>query len=375
MAKIKSNADALADRLTTPVPRVPPIPPEDFLSTGCTQLNLAFTGHPDRGVPKGTFLYLVGDSGSMKTWLAFTLFAEASRNKQFAKHRFVYDAPENGALMEVPHFFGPDAAKRIVPPRGTKAAPVFSETVQQLYYNIDDALDKGPCIYVCDSMDGLNADEDDAKFDAEKKAFEAGDEVKGSYGMAKAKANSKNINRVVQRLRKTGSVLVVISQTRDKIGGMIPGQKTRSGGRALKFYAHLEAWTSVRAPLTRSHMGKVREYGSTIAIDVQKNRVCGWEGKLEVPFIKGFGIDDVGGMVRFLIDEGYWDVTGKRPVGGDVSSLTVTAPEFDFSGKPEALVQQIQVQDDEAELRSLAAGVWRAIVDGVAPKRKPKYGG
>ena len=369
MAKSKSKADAIAERLTTPVPRTSAIPPEDFLSTGSTLLNLAFTGHPDRGVPKGTFLSLVGDSGAMKSWSALTLLAEAAKNKNFSKHRLIYDAPENGALMDIPHFFGVDMAKRVIPPAGTKAAPIFSETVQQMYYHLDTALDKGPCIFVEDSMDGLNADEDVEKFEEDKKAFEAGKDAKGSYGMAKAKVNSKNINRVVQRLRETGSILVIISQTRDKIGSPVPGQKTRGGGRALKFYGHVEAWTSVRSPLTRTFMGKKREYGSVIQIDVQKNRLCGWEGKLELSFVKGHGVDDLGSMVRYLAEE-FWDTTGRKE---DPDSLTVTAPEFNFEGKLEALVQRIQADGDERELQLLCARVWKSIVDGAAPERKRRY--
>ncbi len=374
MSKAKSKTDEIADRLTTPVPRVSPIPPEDFLSTGSTLINLALSGHPDRGVPTGTFLYLVGDSGACKTWMMLSLFAEAARNKRFAKHRLIYDAPENGALMDVPGYFGESTAKRIVPPRGTVAKPEYSETVQQLYYNIDDALDKGPCVYVDDSMDGLDADEDYEQFQKEKKAHTDNKEVKGSYGMAKAKVNSKNINRVVQRLRKTGSMLGIISQTRDKIGGMVPGLKTRSGGKALKFYSHIEMWLSVKKPLARNQLGKRREYGSLISVDVTKNRINGWEGKLEIPFVKGYGIDDVGGMVRYLIDEhraSGWTVKGRRDDADEGG--TVEAPEFEFEGKEEDLVQAIIHGGDVRELQMLCARVWGDIADSVRPPRPPRY--
>lgn len=370
----KSEADEIAERLTTPVPRVPPVPPEDFLSTGSTMLNVALSGHADRGVPAGTYLYLVGDSGSAKTWISLNLFAEATRNKRFAKHRFIYDAPENGALMDVPGYFGAATAKRITPPRGTKSDPKCSETVQELYYNIDDALDKGPCIYVDDSMDGLDADADYDQFQKEKKAHNSGTEVRGSYGMQKAKTNSKNINRVVQRLRNTGSVLVIISQTRDRIGGPVPGLKTRSGGRALKFYSHVEVWLSVKKPLARNYHGKRREYGSLISVDVTKNRISGWEGKLEIPFVKGYGIDDVGGMVRYLIDErraSGWIVKGR---GADADEGgTVTAPEFGFEGKEEDLVQHVIAGDDVRVLQLMCARVWRDIADAVRPVRPPRY--
>lgn len=384
MSHKKTKGEAVADRLSAKTPRTQPIPPGDFLSTGCTLLNLAFSGHPDRGVPKGTYLYLVGDSGSMKTWLCLASFAEAARNKNFADYQFVYDGSENGALMDVPRYFGHKVAARIRPPYGTPDAPVYSETVQQFYAHLDLAVRRGPCIYVCDSMDGLNDDADEERFEAEVKKYDTGKgEVPGSMGMAKAKTNSRNINRAVQSLRRTGSILIVVGQTRDKIGGHIPGLKTRGGGRALKFYAHLEAWTSVRGSLsrfqTRNGVRREREFGSRIRIDVQKNRVCGWEGKIDVPFIKGHGIDDVGACVDFLVDEGWWKKAKKsgqncdRAGDNEGDGGRVSAPEFEFEGTKEELIQKIEADGDEFDLTRLTARVWAEIVSSSTPPRKPRY--
>ncbi len=390
MAKDKPTPAAdLATELSTPVARVPHIPAEDFLSTGCTLMDLAFSRRVRCGVPKGNYLYLVGDSGSTKTWFAFNLYAEAARNPHFKKYRFVFDNAENGALMDIEKFFGAGVVDRMEPPNWTKpvkgtkdtparaAAPRYSETAQEFYLHLEHVCRAGPCIYVLDSMDALNDDEDEDKFQAELTRHLTGKgQVPGSMGMAKAKTNSKNINRVVQALRPHGSILVVISQTRDKVGGMFPGQKTRGGGKALKFFAHQEAWTSVRGPLTRRWNGKEREYGSTIKVDIQKNRVCGWEGKFELEFIKGFGVDDVGTNVEYLLEEKHWKFERKAARSDeddDTEGKVFAAPEFHFTGTKEQLVARVQDGGDEWELQQLVAKVWNAVIDNAAPARKLRY--
>jgi len=375
MARSKKKADpavALEKKLTTPVPRTTAPPPDDFLSTGCTLLNLAFTGHPDRGVPRGKYLYIVGDSGSAKTWFTFSLFAEAARNPRFDKYRFVHDNAEDGSMIPVEKFFGAALVDRLKPPAGSVAYPVYSDTVKDFYLNVAANVARGPCIYVLDSMDALTDESDEAVFEAELKRHRGGTgKVPGSMGMAKAKTNSKNINRLRRSLRATGSILVVISQTRDMIAS-IPGLKTRSGGKALRFYADLEIWTSVSEKLTRTHLGKKREYGTKIDARVKKNRVNGREGRVPpITFLTGYGIDDAGSLVDYLIDEGHWKL--KSSSSDKEGDGKVTAPEFGFQGTPEALVRHVQDEGAEPQLRALAAQVYEHVLSGLAPRRLPRY--
>ena len=363
----KSKTDAAKARLTADTPRTPPVPDADWLSSGLTLLNLAATGHPDRCVPKGKYAYVVGDSSSGKTWFAFTFMAEAARNKNFDGYRFVHDNAEHGALMDVGRYFGRKLEATLEPPRRDKKTkePVYSSTVEEFYYNLAAALDRGPCVYVLDSMDALSADEDEKHFVEERRAFEQGKKTAGSYGMAKARYNNRHINTAVSKLRKTGSVLIMISQTRDKVGGTIPGQKTRSGGKGLRFFNRFEFWTSVRGPIKKRALGKDREVGSLIQIDVQKNHFNGWEGKVPlVPFYRQTGMDDVGACVDFLIDEGRWDKT---------DSGVIDATDLGFTGKREDLIATIQDEDRDRELQLLTARVWREIEEACRVLRKPRY--
>lgn len=376
MAKSDKPKKTRAEILTE-APAAPQTP--DLLSTGCTVLDVAFGG----GVPKGGYLYLVGDSGSSKTWLTFCLFAEAARNPKFKGYDFVFDNAENGALFDVERYFGKRVRDRLCAP--SKKAE-GSTTVEEFYFNVEASVRRGPCIYVLDSMDALQPESEEANFGAKLKFHETGtgaDKIKGSMGMAKAKVNANHISRIANKtLRSNGSILVVIGQTRDMMNAQFPGMRTRSGGRALKFYAHLEAWTKVKAPLKARARGKDREIGSLIEIDVQKNRVNGWEGKTPlITFLKGFGVDDVGTNIAYLLDERHWkrikgDKTSKRPpadTDDEDSGKPFAAPEFDFEGTEDELVDLIQDQKREGELKALVARVWAEIAAAAAPKRKNPY--
>lgn len=363
----KSEVQKTKDRLTADTPRKPPIPDADWLSSGVTIVNLRCTGHPDRFVSAGTYVYIVGDSASGKTFWAFNLFAEAALNRRYDKHRFIYDPTENGMLADVPGFFGSAVATRIEPPAVVKKQPRYSNTVQDFYYHLDAALDGGPVIYVEDSMDGLVAEEDEAAFAAARSKHETGTgKVPGSYGMEKAKYNSKNINRVVKKLRDTGSILVILSQTREKIGGPIPGMKTRAGGKALRFYAHMELWTAAVGPIketARGTGGYEVEIGSNLTVDVRKNRVSGCEGSVDVPFLRTHGFDDLGACVDWLLEVQHWEKT----------KGIIDAPEFGVACRREELIRAVQEQDRDRELQLLTADVWRKIETAVRPVRKPRY--
>jgi len=372
----KEEIDAKADQLLSTEPRVEPAKPEDLLSTGCALFDIAISKTYPGGIPVGNYMYYVGDSGTAKTWCAFSFLAEASRNPRFKKHRLIFDNVENGALMDIEYFFGKKVFDRLEPPAWNGSEPYYSNTVQELYYNIDINCSKGPCIYIVDSMDALRDDSDEKKFDAEVKRYETGKgEVPGSMGVTKAKTNSQNINRVASSLRDSDSILFLIGQTRDKLGMPFP-MKTRSGGHALKFFAHVEAWTKIEEKIKNRYAGKDRDIGDTIQIDLRKNRVCGWHGKISVDFLTGFGFDDVGTSVNYLLEEKHWKYEKKQKGEDDEEesdSKNLTAPEFEFTGKKEKLVELIQDSNREVELHQLVLRVWKEIEEGSRLNRKRKY--
>jgi RecA/RadA recombinase len=338
--------------------------PKLKLSTGATLLNLGLTDDPLYGLLTGHYYFFVGDSSSGKTWLTMNILAEAAYNPAFKNYRLIHDNVEDGALMDVPRYYGKETARRLECPRLIKGMEVCSETVEDFYYNIDDAIKDGrPFIYLLDSQDSLTSSASNAKFSEQKKARRKGTEVTGTFGDGKAKVHSENIRRVVAALKKSGSILIIISQTRDNLGFGFE-KKTRSGGRGLKFYATTEIWTSVRKKHKKEVRGGIKiQTGIDCKIDLKKNRITGDEPSVTIPIMNDIGVDDVGSMIDYLLETDHWELEGKK----------IAAPEFDFLGSRQKLIQWLKDETEVPMLQHLVGRVWNEIKAEARPTRSSRY--
>jgi hypothetical protein len=341
------------------------IPIKDLLSSSSTLLNLATSGRTAGCYAKGHYYWFVGDSQSGKTWLALAALAEASINPEFDNYRLIHDNCEHGALMSIRKFFGPRVAKRLEPPNGDRNNPEHSETLEQFYDNIDDAAKDGrPFIYILDSMDSIDAKEDQESFDENKKKRRKGKEVSRSYGTAKAKLNSTNLRRVTSALRKSKSILIIISQVRQNIGfGAQFAPDTVAGGKALMFYCTLKISTKVLMKIKRVVKGKKRAIGIISKVRVEKNRIQGKDRTIGVPIYYTAGVDDIGSCIDYLIEEKHWKGTAER----------VEAPEFDYKGSKDGLIHKIENEELESELKAVVSECWQGIEEACEVKRKSRY--
>lgn len=339
---------------------------EEGLSSGTTLLNLACTGNYKAAFLKGCYYLIVGDSSSGKTLLVLSTLAEAAADPNYANYDLIYDPIEGGALFDMQAFFGKKLAKRLRKPLHDTSA-----TVEELYYNIDDSLQnwrktKRPFIYIVDSMDSLIAKEDEEHFKKVKEAKRSGKEVKGTYGVSKAKTNSKMLARLMAPLKESGSILLIICQTRDSFGMF--EEQTRAGGKALKFYATIEIWLKRGKAILKAYKGMKVPIGVNSLMKVKKNRVQGKNRTVSVPIYEQFkggggGIDDVGGLVDYLIKWKHFDKRGKK----------ITAEEFDFEGTKEELISQIELNEEYTKLARIAGRVWKSIEDALAVPRLRRY--
>ena len=341
---------------------------ESILDSGSTLMNLKATGRTDACFVKGGYYFVVGDSSSGKTFVALTCLAEAARNENFKNFRFIYDNNEDGAHFDFEKFFGKKMSDRLeAPPKG------ISDTVQKYYYNLDDAFnryaeDGKPFIYILDSENGLSSEEEVDKFKQQKTAYEKGRDSAGSYGDNKAKVHSQNVRQVAQKLANTGCMLIILAQTRDKLdAGMFESKKTRSGGKAVTFFAHLEIWTAIREKLAREVKGKKRRIGTKTILDFTKNRFTGNTGNdVSLNIYRKYGIDDIGDCIDYLVDEKHWKKSASK----------IDAAEFDFQGTKEQLIEFIEENDLYEELREEVQGVFEEIEDAIGKqfkKRKKRY--
>src|SRR6185312_7782526 len=178
---------------------------DEGLSTGSRVLNLACSGRVNVGFAPDYYYMTYGRSRSGKNFITLTSLAEASINPVYKSHRLVFDCPENGALMNIEKFYGKELARRLEPPAGTRDKPSFSRTLEGLYHNVHNALAKGPCVYLLDSMDPLPTDRELKDFlkknSSRNKKTKKGDDASiaipadesGSYGTERAKVNSHHL--------------------------------------------------------------------------------------------------------------------------------------------------------------------------------------
>lgn len=337
---------------------VPALSPECALSTGSTLLNLACSDHSRCGFIKGRYYYLVGDSTSGKTWLSMTCFAESQINKSFSEHKLIFDDVEDGAMMDIEGYFGKAVAQ--------KMERVVSDSIQDFYDRLEDLIEAGePFIYVLDSQDALDSQAAKKKRAEQKKARQKGNKEKGSFGMDKPKVHSENIRWVLSGLRKTNSILIIIGQTRDNIDPMAFEKRTRSGGKALKFYATIEIWTSVGKKIKKDVRGIKRTVGVNCIAEVRKNRVTGKVGRdrsVEIPIYNDYGIDDIGSCIDFMVkNKGWVKKGGKIHWNGELFSR-------------QELIKVIEEQGREREVQKIVGKLWRTIENECKMKgRKKRY--
>lgn len=369
-----NKTDRLKASLKTKRPkRRDPIPAEDFLKTGSTVLDLAISGQRVGGFSKGKYFFVVGDSSSGKTFLTLTCLAEASINPNFDNYRLIYDNAEDGALMDMGRYFGQRMADRLEAPAADPDTeePLYSTTIEDFYYNLDDALDRAeepdgrPFIWVLDSHDALDSKYSEDKFQEAKRAARKGTIAKGDYGDGKAKINSTRMRRVLYRLRRTRSILIVLSQTRDDIGaGMFDEPKTHAGGHALKFYATVQLWSSVGSKIKRTVRERDVVVGVHCRVKLKKNRVRGRERVVEFPIYYDTGIDDIGGMIDFLVKWKFWPNTR-----GFIDATS----DFDVKKRREDLVHWIEESGLRPDLEDITEAAWRDVERRASVQRRSKY--
>ena len=153
-------------------------------------------------------------------------------------------------------------------------------------------------------------------------------------------------------LEETKSILIFISQAKANIGfGSQYNPETASGGTALKFFATAEIWFAIREKITKRVRSKERVIGNLIKASIKKNRQSGREVSVEIPILYDSGLDDLGSLVDFLLEEKHWK--GKEEA--------LEAPEFNFSGSKEELITKIEQESLEPDLRELVTELWLKI--------------
>jgi len=339
--------------------------PDHLIPTGTTLLNCASSGFPHGGFKKGTLVNIIGDSFTGKTLLALTMLAEMTMIKEFDKYRLILDNTEAILDFNIPLLFGKKLASRL-------ETKVVSSTIESFYENFLRALkERTPFVMILDSFDALTSkvEEKRAQLSIKGKRTTEGPDSetkqKGSYKTEKPKLASELFRVTARDLKAVEALLIIISQTRDNIGNtFVP--KTRSGGKALKFYSCHEMWL---AHLGAIWLQKKWEIGADVGVRVSKNKLTGKKRRISFSTYDEIGIDDIRANVEFLIEEGVW----KNETKQTYKALELT----DDVGTPETLIRVVEQKNLQKELQLLVGYTWKKIETKVRHKiitsRRGKY--
>ena len=312
------------------------------ISTGSTLLNLALSDDPYGGFAIGTIANIIGDQSAGKSFLLWTMFAEVTYASEFDGYKLLYDEPEQALAFDLGKLFGTKVGERV-------EREFTSDTIEDFHDNVMEQFKQdSPFIYGEDSLDALTSE-------AELKR----DIRDGSYKMEKAKIIGEILRKIVGKISKSNSLLVVISQTRDNIGITFGSKKTRSGGKALHFYCTHELWLAIKSHIKR----KERDVGVNVIVKVGKNKLTGKLRTIEIPILYDYGIDNVTSCINWLIEEKHWKLC-KRTIE--------TGTEF-IDATMEKLIIHIEENNLESRLIEIVAKKWREIEDSIATNRRGKY--
>ncbi len=234
------------------------------------------------GLPRGRIVEIYGPEAGGKTTLALALVAEAQRLGGLCA---VIDA-EHALNLDYMGAMGCDLSRLLVsqPDYGEQALEVVDALVRS--GEVD--------VIVVDSVAALTP-----------KAEIEGEMGDISVGLH-ARLMSRAMRKLTAQVSKTGTTLVFINQTRQKIGVTFGSPETTTGGNALKFYA------SVRLKIRRigSLKRKGEIYGNRVKIKVVKNKMAPPFKEVETDLYFGRGFSRGADVLDMALDEGLVQRSG-----------------------------------------------------------------
>jgi len=265
---------------------------------GCKLIDLVTGG--DKGVygsPAGRIINVCGDKSSGKTFVCNELIANAYW-KYGDKFRWMYADAERGYSFDTQRTYGLD----ICTDKSDKP-----ENVEEAFYYLwkfCESLKKDEFgIYVIDSLDALTSEEQDTRAEERIKAIENGKEMKGTYGMGKAKYLSQEFfSQICKKLENYNVLLVIISQIRDNTDMFSFEKYSRSGGKALDFYCHMVIWLATAKKMTVKDGDKEVPVGGTNKLKVTKGKVPRPYRECFYTYMYDYGIDNIATGVDYLFD-------------------------------------------------------------------------
>lgn len=304
-----------------------------FINSGCHTLDLALGG----GWAQGRVANIVGDKSTGKTLLCTEAAANFAIQHRKGKIRY----RESEAAFDQAY------ARALGMPVDRIDFGDPMETVEDLFEDLQKVIAgaKGPELFICDSLDALS---DRAEMER--------DMDKGSFGAEKAKKMSQLFRRLIRELERTQVTVIIVSQIRDKINAMFGRKVTRTGGRALDFYASQVVYLAHIGRVTKTIKGQKRTTAIKVKALIDKNKISLPFRDAEFKILFGYGIDDIEACLLFLKSCGKLKGNGYKRLMDEYSSYT-----------------SAEQRDALVGLRVEVTEQWYAIEKSLIPKQT-KYG-
>jgi hypothetical protein len=172
------------------------------------------------------------------------------------------------------------------------------------------------------SLAACGSAKQDARAEERIKAIENDKEMKGTYGMGKAKYLSQEFfPQLCKTLEDKNILLIIISQIRDNTDMFSFEKYSRSGGKALDFYCHMVIWLATAKKITVEKGEQKAVTGGTNKLKVTKGKVPRPYRECFYTYYFTFGIDNTATGVDYLFD--------LRTKSGEISAPAAKACEWE----------------------------------------------
>jgi recombination protein RecA len=251
------------------------------------------------GVPYGRLSMIYGPEAGGKTTIALQLAAEAQRKKGAVLYMDMEHKLDLGYAQKL----GVDTDRIIIsqPPYMEKCMAVI-ETAIKIHQKVKDV----PLLIVFDS---LNA--------ASTKAELEGDYEQKHYAPG-AGVMSQTLKRIIPLVATSNTVLLFISQVRQKIGVQFGNDKDTACGNAPKFYASVVIEVYRKGMLKESDASDAKVIGNKVGAYIAKNQVAPPFSRVEFQILYGSGTDnvrsaiDLGKQLGIIQQSGSWFSMGEK---------------------------------------------------------------
>jgi len=348
----------------------------DYIPTGSTLLNLAASQNIHGGHARGRIVNPVGDGSAGKTLLAleaaanFIKFVPSIKSHCYQTPKLKdiiikYNNRETVMDFPIEKMYG-QKFMDIVEFYYTESVEAFGAD----FFKICRDYKTGQSVlYVIDSWDSLDSEEDMKSFDAEldkrikNPDWRPGKDDAGSYNLGKQKYGTQRFfKKCCSEMEGKDITLMIISQTRQKIGVTFGDKKYRSGGDALNFFTHQVPWLREVRKLHKTVFGEKKDYGIEAHAKFKRNKASLPFREAKFCILFDYGIDDIMSNLNYLFgpEAKVWDI-------GDEKFTDI-----------KAAILYIEEMELEEPIQKLAADKWykaeQALIDRTPiGGRKPRF--